>query len=247
MSYKEQIDLNKIPTHVAVTMDGNGRWATARGENRLVGHHEGVKSLSELTEAATEIGVKYLTVYAFSLENWNRPQDEITGLMALLVYSVEQYTEKLKKNNVRLLVIGNLTLLPEELRRTLQKCIDETAHCTDLTLVLALSYSSRWEIINAVKDISKEIKNNELKIDDIDEKLFSSHLTTKNIPDPDLLIRTSGENRISNFLLWQLAYSELYFTKTYWPDFRKEEFFEAICSFQNRERRFGKTSEQVSK
>jgi undecaprenyl diphosphate synthase len=247
MSYKEQIDLNKIPTHIAVTMDGNGRWAKARGENRLVGHHEGVKSLSELTEAATEIGVKYLTVYAFSLENWNRPQDEINGLMALLVYSVEQYTEKLKKNNVRLLVIGNLTLLPEELRNTLQRCINETAHCTDLTLVLALSYSSRWEIINAVKDISKDIKNNELKIEDIDEKLFSSRLTTKNIPDPDLLIRTSGENRISNFLLWQLAYSELYFTKTYWPDFRKEEFFEAICSFQNRERRFGKTSEQVSK
>jgi undecaprenyl diphosphate synthase len=246
-SYKERINTERVPKHVAVIMDGNGRWAKERGKDRVFGHSEGAVSLSDVTEAAAEIGVKYLTVYAFSEENWNRPEEEIASLMSLLMHSIEQKTETLLKNNIRLLSIGNLKRLPKEVRERLQKCIDDTAHCNHMSLVLALSYSSQWEILNAVKEISEDVKNNKINTEAIDDKLFSSHLTTKDIPNPDLLIRTSGEKRISNFLLWQLAYSELYFTETNWPDFRKENFFEAIVDFQNRERRFGKTSEQITK
>ena len=245
MSYKDKIDLTKVPRHVAIIMDGNGRWAKSQGKDRLFGHTEGEAALNDVTEAATEIGVKYLTVYAFSTENWNRPPEEVSALMSLLTHAIEQKTKTLLENNVRLLAIGNLSRLSEDVRQRLQQCIDATAHCTRMSLVLALSYSSKWEILNATKNIAKDVKNNNLNIDDIDEELFSSHLTTKDIPDPDLLIRTSGELRISNFLLWQLAYSELYFTETCWPDFRKESFYQAIFDYQNRERRFGKTSEQL--
>ncbi len=244
-SYKNNIDLTKIPEHVAVIMDGNGRWAKEQGKDRIFGHSEGAVSLNDVTEAAAELGVKYLTVYAFSEENWNRPDHEVNALMSLLMHSIEDKTKVLLKNNIRLLAIGNLKRLPTEVAARLQKCIDETAHCTHMSLVLALSYSSQWEILDAVKKIAVEVKDNKLDISGIDEILFSSCLTTQGIPDPDLLIRTSGEIRISNFLLWQLAYSELYFTDTNWPDFRKENFYKAILDYQNRERRFGKTSEQI--
>jgi undecaprenyl diphosphate synthase len=227
-------------------MDGNGRWAKEQGKDRMFGHTEGAISLNDITEAAAELGIKYLTVYAFSEENWNRPQEEVNALMSLLMHSIEEKTEVLLKNNIRLLAIGNLSRLPTDVFNRLQKCIDATAHCTHMSLVLALSYSSRWEILDAVKKITERVKNNQLDILSIDEKFFSSCLTTNNIPDPDLLIRTSGEIRISNFLLWQLAYSELYFTEINWPDFRKEDFYNAILDYQSRERRFGKTSEQVN-
>ena len=245
-SLKDKIDLSKIPEHVAVIMDGNGRWAKEQGKDRLFGHSEGAVSLNDVTEAAAELGVKFLTVYAFSEENWNRPQAEIDALMSLLMRSIEEKTPILLKNNIRLLVIGNLKRLSQDVYDRVQKCVEETAHCTHMSLVVALSYSSQWEILNAVKNIAEDVKNNKLDISNIDEKLFSSYLTTKDIPNPDLLIRTSGEIRISNFLLWQLAYSELYFTETNWPDFRKENFYKAILDYQNRERRFGKTSEQIN-
>ncbi len=245
-SYKEKINKDCIPRHVAIIMDGNGRWAKEHGKNRLLGHSEGAVSLSDVTEAAAELGVKYLTVYAFSEENWNRPEEEVAALMSLLMHSIEEKTKVLLENNIRLQAIGNLARLPQNVAERLQKCIDETAHCTHMSLVLALSYSSQWEILDAVKKIATEVKNDKLHVADIDTTLFSSYLTTKNIPDPDLLIRTSGEVRISNFLLWQLAYTELYFTETNWPDFRKENFYQAILDYQNRERRFGKTSEQIN-
>ena len=238
--------MTKLPKHVAVIMDGNGRWAKEQGKDRIFGHSEGAVSLNDVTEAAAEIGIKYLTVYAFSEENWNRPQAEIDALMSLLIQSIEEKTPVLLKNNIRLLVIGNLKRLPQDVHDRVQKCVEETAHCTHMSLVVALSYSSQWEILDAVKNIAEDVKDNKLDISNIDEKLFSSYLTTKNIPDPDLLIRTSGEIRISNFLLWQLAYSELYFTNVNWPDFRKEEFYKAILDYQSRERRFGKTSEQIN-
>ena len=245
-SLKENIDLTNLPKHIAVIMDGNGRWAKERGKDRMFGHSEGAVSLNDVTEAAAELGIKYLTVYAFSEENWNRPQEEVDALMSLLMRSIEEKTPVLLKNNIRLLAIGNLKRLPQDAHERLQKCIEATAHCTHTSLVLALSYSSQWEILDAVKSIAKDVKNNELEISTIDQKLFSSYLTTKNIPDPDLLIRTSGEIRISNFLLWQSAYSELYFTDVNWPDFRKEDFYKAVLDYQNRERRFGKTSEQIN-
>jgi undecaprenyl diphosphate synthase len=246
MSPDNRIDLKKIPNHVAVIMDGNGRWAKKSGEERIFGHQNGVKSVKECTEAAAELGIKFLTLYAFSTENWNRPKEEVDALMALLVHTINSETESLNKNNIRLHAIGNLNSLPSETLAELNQAIENTKKNTHLNLVLALSYSSKWEIIDAVKKIALSVKNNELDIHEITDEILSANLTTKNIPDPELLIRTSGELRISNFLLWQLAYSELYFTNKLWPEFTKQDFFDAIVDFQQRERRFGKTSEQLS-
>ena len=239
-SFKDKIDKLKLPKHVAIIMDGNGRWAAERGYERIFGHQNGVTSVREITEGAAEIGIEYLTLYAFSTENWSRPQPEVDALMELLVDTIETETPTLNKNNVRLLAIGDIKRLPGKATEKLERCLAQTANNSGLSLVLALSYSSRWEIKNALLNICKEIESGTLKPVDISDELISNHLTTKNIPDPDLLIRTSGEVRISNFLLWQIAYTELYFTKTHWPDFRKENFYEAICEFQQRERRFGK-------
>lgn len=246
MLIKNKIIKEKLPTHLAIIMDGNGRWAKMRGEHRIVGHQNGVEAVKQTVEAAGELGISYLTLYAFSTENWNRPKDEVLGLMSLLVEAIENETPTLMKNNVRLQAIGDLNSLPLEVREKLEGTISNTSSNTGLTLVLALSYSSRWEIVNAVKNIAGQVKNGDVSIDDIDPDLFSSQLTTKGIPDPELLIRTSGEYRISNFLLWQIAYSELYFTELFWPDFNKEELYKALLNYQNRERRFGKTSEQIN-
>ena len=240
MNYKEKINKSHLPKHIAVIMDGNGRWAKERGFERIVGHQNGVISVRETTEAAAEIGIGYLTLYAFSTENWGRPKEEIDALMELLVDTIERETPTLNKNNVRLMAIGDLSRLPENAEKKLRNCLKETETNTGLHLVLALSYSSRWEITNAAKLIAQEVKNGNLTIDNITAETVSEHLTTRGIPDPDLLIRTSGELRISNFLLWQLAYTELYFTETHWPDFRKENFYRAIYEYQQRERRFGK-------
>ncbi|HEY6915943.1 MAG TPA: isoprenyl transferase [Paludibacter sp.] len=239
-SNKEKIDLNRLPEHIAIIMDGNGRWAKERGYDRIFGHQNGVTSVRETTEAAAEIGIKYLTLYAFSTENWNRPQQEVDALMELLINTIEKETPTLNKNNIRLMAIGDLSRLPGSAGEKLQRCINTTSKNTGLALVLALSYSSRWEITNATKNICKEVLDGKINIDDINDELISNHLTTKSIPDPDLMIRTSGEERISNFLLWQIAYSELYFTETHWPAFRKEDLYQAIYEFQQRERRFGK-------
>ena len=246
MNQNLKIDKAKLPKHVAVIMDGNGRWAKRVGEERIFGHQNGVKAVKECTEAAAELGIEYITLYAFSTENWNRPKQEIDALMALLVHTINSETDSLNKNNIRLHAIGNLDSLPIETKNELLHAIDKTKNNSHLNLVLALSYSSKWEIIEATKNIAKQVLENKLTIDDINESSFSNNLTTKNIPDPELLIRTSGELRISNFLLWQLAYSELYFTDKLWPEFTKEDFFEAIIQYQQRERRFGKTSEQLS-
>jgi len=239
-SFKEKLDKTRLPKHIAIIMDGNGRWAKERGYDRIFGHQNGVVSVRETTEAAAEIGIEYLTLYAFSTENWSRPQSEVDALMELLIDTIEKETPTLNKNNVRLMAIGDLSRLPGNAGEKLQRCIAQTGKNTGLALVLALSYSSRWEITNALKNICTEIKAGKYSIDDINDELISNHLTTKSIPDPDLMIRTSGEERISNFLLWQIAYSELYFTKTHWPEFRKENFYQAIYEFQQRERRFGK-------
>ncbi len=239
-SLKDKINSSNLPKHIAIIMDGNGRWAAERGYDRIIGHQHGVTSVREITEAAAEIGIGYLTLYTFSTENWGRPQYEVDALMELLIDTIEKETPTLHKNNVRLMAIGDLDRLPGNAKEKLQRCIDHTSKNTGLALVLALSYSSRWEITNAVKIIAREVASGKIKADDITDELISNHLTTKNIPDPDLLIRTSGEERISNFLLWQIAYSELYFTETHWPAFRKESFYEAIIDFQQRERRFGK-------
>ena len=246
-SLKEKIDISNLPNHVAVIMDGNGRWAKKKGLDRIFGHQNAVESVRQATEAAAELGLKYLTLYTFSTENWDRPQDEIDALMDLLVSSIEKETKTLNKNNIRLLVIGDTARLPKSVYNKLQACIEVTKNNTGLSLVMALSYSSTWEIVNASKEISKQVVAGKLKIEDIDEAVFSSYLTTSAIPNPDLLIRTSGQIRISNFLLWQIAYTELYFTDVHWPDFRKENFFEAILTYQKRERRFGKTGEQIVK
>jgi len=246
MSLIEQIDKTKLPHHVAIIMDGNGRWAKARGQDRCVGHQEGSISVRKVVEAAATIELKYLTVYTFSIENWNRPEAEVQTLMSLLVSSIHKETPDLMKNNIRLLAIGDLTRLEEGVRQTLQDCINQTSGNTGTTLVLALSYSSRWELLNAVKQMISEVKAGHLANEDITEERFSQYLTTREIPDPDLLIRTGGEKRISNFLLWQLSYSELYFTDVYWPDFREDELYKAILYYQKRERRFGKTSEQLN-
>jgi undecaprenyl diphosphate synthase len=245
MSLKEKINPAKLPEHIAIIMDGNGRWAKQQGEERIFGHENGVKSVRDTVEAAAEIGIKYLTMYAFSTENWNRPKEEVIALMQLLVYTINAETATLNKNSIRLQAIGDLKSLPPDCYNELQEAIENTKNNSRMTLVLALSYSSRWEIINAVKEIAQKVEDKTLSASEINEDTISQHLCTANIPDPELMIRTSGENRISNFLLWQLAYSELYFTDKLWPDFRKEDLYEAILDYQNRERRFGKTSEQL--
>jgi len=246
MSYKSKIDTKRVPKHVAIIMDGNGRWAKNQGEMRVFGHMNGVNSVRESLTAASEVGVEYLTLYAFSTENWNRPIEEVSALMDLLVQTIVKEIEDLQENEVRLEAIGDLNLLPAKCKSALVEAIEKTKKNTRITLVLALSYSSRWEITRAVKSIAKDVKKGQLKPEDIDQKTINQYLETRNFPDPELLIRTSGEKRISNFLLWQIAYSELYFTEKLWPDFKKEDFFEAVCTFQNRERRFGKISEQIT-
>ncbi len=246
MSHKNSINLHNVPQHIAIIMDGNGRWAKQQGENRIYGHYEGVNSVRDIVEGAGEIGVKYITLYAFSTENWNRPKEEVDALMELLVSTISAETPQLNAKNVRLQAIGNLNSLPQGCLNELNESIQLTSKNTGLTLILALSYSSKWEIVNAVKNIANEVKNGNINIDDISEKHIENYLCTNKIPDPELMIRTSGEHRISNFLLWQLAYSEFYFTEKLWPDFRKEDLFEAIFNYQNRERRFGKTSEQIT-
>jgi undecaprenyl diphosphate synthase len=227
-------------------MDGNGRWAKYRGKDRSYGHQEGVVSVRKILEAASAVGLKYLTVYTFSTENWKRPAEEVQALMALLVSAIRRETPDLMKNNIRLKAIGDLERLPADVRSALQECMDMTSGNTGTTLVLALSYSSRWEIAEAARRMYREVIDGRLPADEITEEKLSGHLTTRGIPDPDLLVRTGGEKRISNFLLWQLSYAELYFTDIYWPDFREEELYEAIVYFQQRERRFGKTSEQIN-
>ena len=246
MDLKEQIDVNRIPRHVAIIMDGNGRWAKSKGLARIFGHREGVDSVDKVMEAASDLGVKYITLYAFSTENWNRPEMEVNALMEILSEALKKYIEKISKNNVRLMVIGDKSRLSQVTLSNLSEAERMTEKNTGLTMVLAISYSSRWEILEATKRIASEVKAGTLSVDDIDEKVFSNHLATAGIPDPDLLIRTSGELRISNFLMWQLSYSELYFTPVSWPEFKKEQFLEAIIDYQKRERRFGKTSEQLS-
>jgi undecaprenyl diphosphate synthase len=242
---EKQIDLTKLPGHIAIIMDGNGRWAQQKGLDRYMGHQEGVVSVRNIVETAGKIGIKYLTLYAFSTENWGRPQDEVLALMALMVTVIRREGADLMANNVRLMTIGDTERLPETTRAELNSLIEETGKNTGLTLVLALSYSSRWEIAEAAKKIAAKVKNGTLEIADVTEDTVSEHLVTKNIPDPDLLIRTGGEYRISNFLMWQVSYSELYFTDVYWPEFREENLYEAIRDYQKRERRFGKTGDQV--
>jgi len=239
-SFKEKLDKTRLPKHIAIIMDGNGRWAKERGYDRIFGHQNGVTSVREITEAAAEIGIEYLTLYAFSTENWSRPQTEVDALMELLIDTIEKETPTLNKNNVRLMAIGDLSRMPGNAGEKLQRCIAQTVKNTGLALVLALSYSSRWEITNAVKSICSDVQADKYSINEITDELISNHLTTRSIPDPDLMIRTSGEERISNFLLWQIAYTELYFTQTHWPAFRKDNFYQAIYEFQQRERRFGK-------
>jgi undecaprenyl diphosphate synthase len=246
MSLVEQINREKVPQHIAIIMDGNGRWAKQQGENRIYGHYEGVNSVRDVVAAAGEVGVKYITLYAFSTENWNRPKEEVDALMELLVSTISAESPQLNKKNVRLQAIGDLNSLPPACLQELNESIDLTSQNTGLTLVLALSYSSKWELISAVKQIATDAKNGLINIEDITEKHIEQYLCTKHIPDPELMIRTSGENRISNFLLWQLAYAEFYFTEKLWPDFRKDDLYEAILNYQNRERRFGKTSDQLT-
>jgi len=245
MSYKEQIVRERLPRHVAIIMDGNGRWAKREGLARMFGHRKGVETVHKITEAAAEMGIEYLTLYTFSTENWNRPKEEVDALMGLLVDTIAKETPTLMKNNIRLETIGDLSRLPEQTRNRFVDCIQETNKNTGLTLVIALSYSARWEIVRATQMIAAAVKNDQFFVEDINEETISSFMTTHDMPDPDLLIRTSGELRISNFLLWQLAYSELYFTDCLWPEFTEEEFYHAIVDYQHRERRFGKTSEQI--
>ncbi|KAA1245899.1 isoprenyl transferase [Aquimarina sp. RZ0] len=245
MINKEQLNSN-IPKHVAIIMDGNGRWAKKKGFFRAIGHENGTKAVREAVEGAAQIGVKYLTLYAFSTENWNRPKLEVDTLMKLLVSSLKKEIETLQKNNIRLNAIGNLQALPEKARKELTEVIEKTKTNEHMTLSLALSYGSREELIKTIQDISIKVKNNVLSPHLINETVINKHLYTKNLPDVDLLIRTSGEQRISNFLLWQIAYAELYFTEILWPDFKQSDLFEAVLNYQQRERRFGKTSEQLS-
>jgi undecaprenyl diphosphate synthase len=247
MDLKSHIDPLNVPQHVAIIMDGNGRWAKQQGEDRIFGHYEGVNSVREIVEACGEVGVKYLTLYAFSTENWNRPKEEVDALMELLVNTISIETPNLNKKGVKLQAIGDLESLPVSCQKELQESIDATAANTTVTLILALSYSSKWEITHAVKQIAQQVADGKLKVRDIQSKHIEAHLTTQRWPDPELMIRTSGEHRISNFLLWQLAYAEFYFTDTLWPEFRKQDFFRAILSYQKRERRFGQTSEQVTR
>ena len=245
MSLLQNIDMQNLPRHIAIIMDGNGRWAQEQGEDRLFGHLHGVESVRNIVEGAAELGLKYLTLYAFSTENWNRPEEEVSGLMELLIDTIRKEVPTLNKNNIKLQVIGDVTMLPPNARKELQEALNETAANSGLTLIMALSYSSRWEILNAVKNIAIDVKAGKLDPEAVSHESFEKYLATANFPDPELMIRTSGEFRISNFLLYQLAYSELYFTNTLWPDFRKENLYEAIVDYQQRERRFGKTGEQI--
>jgi undecaprenyl diphosphate synthase len=246
MGYRDNIDLLKLPKHVAIIMDGNGRWAKGKGKLRIFGHHNGVLSVRDVVEGAAELGINYLTLYTFSSENWNRPKLEVMAIMELMVNTIHKEIDRLMNNNVRLKAIGNLKMLPEKCYDELTNAINKTSVNTGLVLTLALSYSSRDEILQAVKQIAGKVQNDELNIADIDEEIFENNLYTNGMPNPELLIRTSGEYRISNYLLWQIAYAELYFTSKLWPDFRKEDLFEAILDYQKRERRFGLTSEQVN-
>lgn len=239
-----ELDMNRIPTHIAITMDGNGRWATERGKDRSFGHQAGVETVRRITSECTRLGVKYLTLYTFSTENWNRPEAEVSALMGLVLANLED--EIFQKNNVRFRVIGDVKRLPVEVQQKLRETEEHTKNNTAMTMVVALSYSSRWEITQAVKNIIEEQKNSaDFSVDDITEKMLSEHMQTSFMPDPDLLIRTGGELRISNYLLWQIAYSELYFCDTYWPDFKEEDLHKAIADYQNRQRRFGKTEAQI--
>lgn len=245
MNLKDKIDIEKLPRHIAIIMDGNGRWAKEKGEDRLFGHFNGVESVRNIVEGCAELGIEYLTLYAFSTENWDRPKDEVTGLMELLVETIRQEVPTLNKNNIRLHVIGNFEMLPESARHELNEAVAETKNNTGLNLVMALSYSSRWEIEHAVQQIAIDVKDGKLDSQEVNADTFRNYLCTADFPDPELMIRTSGEFRISNFLLYQLAYAELYFTDTLWPDFRKENLYEAIVNYQGRERRFGKTGDQL--
>ncbi|UJH90885.1 isoprenyl transferase [Antarcticibacterium sp. 1MA-6-2] len=244
--FKEKIDIQRLPQHVSVIMDGNGRWAKQKGLLRAFGHEEGTKAVRDVVEGCAELGVKFLTLYAFSTENWNRPKREVDTLMRLLVNSLKKEIKTLTENNIKLNAIGNIDSLPKKAQKELKEVIDKTAGNERMVLTLALSYGSREELIHVVKDLCEKVKNEELSLDAIDESIINQHLYTQNLPDVDLLIRTSGEQRISNFLLWQIAYAELYFTNILWPDFRRENLYEAIYNYQTRERRFGKTSEQIS-
>jgi undecaprenyl diphosphate synthase len=239
-SIKENIDFNNLPRHIAVIMDGNGRWAKGKGAARIFGHRNAIQAVKDVTEGCGELGIKYLTLYAFSTENWGRPKEEVEGLMELLVNTLQKEINTLHENQVRLLTIGNISHLPKVCQKNLMEAKEATRNNSGLTLLLALSYSGRWEIVKAVRRIAEEVKLGVIKPEEIDESLFPNYLETAGIPDPELLIRTSGEMRISNFLLWQIAYTELYITETFWPDFRKEDLYEAICAYQKRERRFGK-------
>lgn len=245
VSLLNQIDKNKLPKHIAIIMDGNGRWAAEKGEERLYGHFHGVESVRNIVEGCAEIGISNLTLYAFSTENWDRPQPEVNGLMTLLAETLRKEIPLLNKNNIKLHIIGDMEMLPQFAVDALQESIDMTSHNTGLNLIMALSYSSRWELVNAVKRIGLEVAAGNINPNEINQDTLETFLTTNNFPDPELMIRTSGEYRISNFLLYQLAYAELYFTDTRWPDFRKENLWEAIIDFQNRERRFGKTGSQI--
>lgn len=241
----DRIDKERLPHHIAIIMDGNGRWAEEKGQERLYGHYHGVESVRNIVEGSAELGIQYLTLYAFSTENWDRPQQEVEGLMTLLVDTIRKEVPILNKNNIRLHVIGDLNMLPQFARDELQEALEMTSHNTGLNLIMALSYSSRWELVNAVKNIGLDVKVGKIDPETINQDTLQQYLTTSQFPDPELMIRTSGEYRISNFLLYQLAYAELYFTNTRWPDFRKENLYEAILDFQGRERRFGKTGQQI--
>jgi undecaprenyl diphosphate synthase len=242
----EKIDKSRLPRHVAIIMDGNGRWAKEKGQDRLYGHFHGVESVRNIVEGAGELGIEYLTLYAFSTENWERPAYEVTGLMELLVETIKKEAADLKKNKIKLHVIGDMSMLPEKARKELQEVLEDTKENSTMHLIMALSYSSRWELVNAVKEIAFDVQAGKVDPATITQDTLQSYLTTSEFPDPELMIRTSGEYRISNFLLYQLAYAELYFTNVRWPDFRKENLYEAILDFQNRERRFGKTSDQLN-
>jgi undecaprenyl diphosphate synthase len=246
MGFKEQIDISRVPQHIAIIMDGNGRWAKNQGQFRVFGHISGVLSVKDIVEGCLDIGIKYLTIYAFSTENWNRPIDEVNALMELLTSTINNEADRLNRDNVKLNAIGDIQSLPEKCIADLANVMEITSKNTKCTLTLALSYSSRWEITEATRKIAKELQEGKISLADINEETFNAHLNTAKLPDPELLIRTSGERRVSNFLLWQIAYTELYFTETLWPDFRKEDLFEAVVDYQKRERRFGKISEQLN-
>ena len=246
MLLKDQINTGKLPSHIAVIMDGNGRWARQRGLDRVFGHQQGVNAVRSAIEAAAELGISYLTLYAFSTENWGRPDEEVSALMGIMIQSLNKETDTLIKNNIRMMTIGDVDRLADDVRERLYDTIKLTSSCTGLNLVVALSYSSRWEITEAARKLAKDVKNGIVNIDSVNEEMFEKYLTTAGIPDPDLMIRTSGEMRISNFLLWQIAYTELYITEVLWPDFGKDDLYKAVIDYQSRERRFGKTSEQIA-